>query len=56
GKASSVQFAHFEMTAAQAVAVKVEGARIIVGVDHANYAHMAVMSEATRKSLASDLD
>jgi hypothetical protein len=56
GKASSVQFAHFEMTAAQAAEVKTEGARIIVGVDHANYAHMAVMSEATRKSLASDLD
>jgi len=56
GKASSVQFVHFEMTDSQVVAMNAVGARIIVGVDHVNYAHMAVMPEATRISLASDLD
>ncbi|MEL0089067.1 MAG: DUF3501 family protein [Rhodospirillales bacterium] len=56
GKASSVQFVHFPLTPSQAVALKGEGARVIVGIDHENYSHMAVMAEPTRNAVANDLD
>jgi hypothetical protein len=56
GKASSVQFVHFPLTPSQAVALKGEGARVIVGIDHQNYSHMAVMAELTRNAVANDLD
>ena len=56
GKASSVQFVHFPLSDAQADVLKNSGARVIVGIDHENYSHMAVMSEPTRTALAGDLD
>lgn len=56
GKASSVQFVHFDLTDAQAAAFKSDAARIVVGVDHDNYAHMAMVSPTTRMALAGDLD
>ena len=56
GKASSVQFVHFPLSDAQADVMKNSGARVIVGIDHENYSHMAVMSEPTRNALAGDLD
>lgn len=56
GKASSVQFVHFELTDDQAAAFKQAGARVIVGIDHENYGHMAMMSEASREALSRDLD
>jgi hypothetical protein len=54
GKASSVQFVHFPFTAAQVEAFRKPGARVIVGIGHENYAHMAVMPEAMRAALAGD--
>lgn len=56
GKASSVQFVWFRLTPAQAAHFKTAGARVIAGFDHPNYAHMAVMPEAVRATLAEDLD
>ncbi|TAD92044.1 MAG: DUF3501 family protein [Alphaproteobacteria bacterium] len=56
GKASSVQFIHFPFTAAQAALFKQPGTQVLVGFTHENYGHMAVMPEAMRASLASDLD
>jgi len=56
GKASSVQFVHFPFTRAQIEKFKTAGATIILGMDHPNYAHMAVMSDATRTELAGDFD
>ncbi len=56
GKASSVQFVHFPFTDAQAGTFKAGAGEAIVGVGHPNYAHMAVVSEAVRESLAEDLD
>jgi len=56
GKASSVQFVHFPFTEEQAAAFKSGTSQAIVGVGHANYAHMAVMSDAVRQALAGDLD
>jgi len=56
GKASSVQFVKFPLTAGQRAKFRAPGAQVIVGIDHPNYGHMAVMSEATRQALARDLD
>ena len=55
GKASSVQFVHFAFTDAQAKAFSEPNARVIIGLSHPAYNHMAVMSEATRLALAEDL-
>jgi hypothetical protein len=56
GKASSVQFVWFPFAAPQIAKFKTPGARVVVGVDHPNYAHMAVMPEAVRAALAEDFD
>jgi Protein of unknown function (DUF3501) len=56
GKASSVQFVHFPFTRAQIERFRKSGETIIVGVDHENYAHMAVMPDAVRRELAGDFD
>ena len=55
GKASSVQFLRFPMTAKQKAAFRMPGAQIVVGIDHPNYGHMAVMPDAVRAALADDL-
>ncbi|MFO1103820.1 MAG: DUF3501 family protein [Methylocystis sp.] len=54
GKASSVQFVHFAFTDAQIAAFSAPNARVILGLSHPNYSHMAVLSEATRAALAED--
>lgn len=54
GKASSVQFVHFPFTDAQIAAFRESNARVILGLTHPNYSHMAVLSEATRAALAGD--
>ena len=56
GKASSVQFVHFPFTAADIAAFRAAGARVILGLDHENYAHLAIMPEAVRAELAGDFD
>jgi hypothetical protein len=56
GKASSVQFLRFPLTAGQKAAFRTPGTQVIVGVDHSNYGHMAVMPEAMRAALAGDLN
>jgi len=54
GKASSVQFIRFPFTAAQVAAFRSGAGDVIVGFDHANYGHMAVMPLAVRQALAQD--
>jgi hypothetical protein len=54
GKASSVQFIRFPFTAAQIAAFKGNGGDVIVGFEHPNYGHMAVMPDAVRRALAQD--
>ncbi|MEZ5831959.1 MAG: DUF3501 family protein, partial [Dongiaceae bacterium] len=56
GKASSVQFVHFPFTREQIAKFRKSGETVIVGMDHENYAHMAVMPDAVRTELASDFD
>ncbi len=56
GKTSSVHFMHFRFTPAQIAAFRQPGAQVIVGLDHAEYAHMAVMPDSVRRALAEDFD
>ncbi len=55
GKASAVQFLRFPFTASQKARFKVPRAQVLVGIDHANYGHLAVMPEPVRAALAEDL-
>ncbi|MGQ3301162.1 DUF3501 family protein [Reyranella sp.] len=54
GKASSVQFIRFPFTPAQVAAFKGGAGDVVVGFDHANYGHMAVMSASVRQALSAD--
>jgi len=54
GKASSVQFIRFPFTPSQIDAFKQPGARVLVGFDHPNYGHMAVVPANVRAALAKD--
>lgn len=56
GKASSVQFVWFPFTPQQIAGFKTPETRVLVGFDHASYAHMAVMPEPVRAALADDFD
>lgn len=53
GKTSSVHFLHFDLD--KAAQEGFAGAEVIIGCDHANYAHMAGLSQASKEELAKDL-
>lgn len=55
GKASAVQFMRFPFTPAQKQKFKTPGMQVLVGIDHPDYGHMAVMPETVRAALAGDL-
>jgi hypothetical protein len=56
GKASSVQFVHMPFTPVHIAAFKQPGARVVLGLSHPNYSHMAVIPEPVRAELARDFD
>jgi hypothetical protein len=56
GKASSVQFVHFAFTPAQIAAFSAPTAQVVLGLEHRNYGHMAVLPETVRAELARDFD
>jgi Protein of unknown function (DUF3501) len=56
GKASAVQFIRFSFTPEQVAAFKKPGTQTVIGFDHPNYSHMAVMPEPVRAALAEDFD
>jgi uncharacterized protein DUF3501 len=56
GKASAVQFLKFAFPPEAIARFKTPGTPIVAGFDHANYAHMAVIAEPVRASLAADFD
>ena len=56
GKASSVQFLKFPLTPAQKQRFGAHGTQVVVGIDHENYGHMAVMPEQVRQALAADIE
>ena len=53
-QASSVQFIRFPFTAAQVAAFRGGAGDVVVGFDHPNYGHMAVMPQAVRQALSAD--
>ena len=56
GKASSVQFIHFEFTDEQIKKFKDSSNEIIIGVDHKMYKHTAKLTEDNQKALAMDFN
>ena len=52
GKTSSVHWLRFKLTPEQITRFKTE--RVVVGVGHKNYGHMAVLGDETRSALAKD--
>jgi Protein of unknown function (DUF3501) len=56
GKASAVQFLKFAFAPDLISRFKATGAQIVVGIDHPNYAHMAVLPKPIRTALAEDFD
>lgn len=54
GKASAVQFVRFAFTPSQISAFRSGTGDVVVGFDHPNYGHMAVMLAAVRQALARD--
>lgn len=53
GKTSSVHFLHFPFTLSQVAAFRA-GGDILVRIDHPNYGHAAILSDAVRAELAGD--
>jgi len=56
GKASSVQFIHFEFTDDQVKKFKDILNEVIIGVDHEMYAHTVKLTENNKKALSLDFD
>lgn len=56
GKTSAVHFLHFPFTPAQIRAFRDPAGQILLGFDHENYAHMALLTAQTRAALAGDFD
>jgi hypothetical protein len=56
GKASSVQFITFPLSADQIARFKTQGTRVLAGFDHPDYGHIAILPEAVRAALAEDFE
>ena len=56
GKTSSIHFLRFPFPPAVAARFRTPGARVLLGIDHPAYGHLAIMPEETRAALAEDLD
>ena len=54
GKTSAVHFQHFDFTPALIAKFRDPGVQVIIGIDHPEYSHMAVLPPATRETLAQD--
>jgi len=54
GKASSVQFIHFQFSNEQINKFKSKDSLVELGIDHPEYSHTTKLSEATVKSLSED--
>ena len=56
GKASSVQFIHFNLSPGQINMFKKPNTKVSVGINHPAYGHTAIISEEVREVLAYDFD
>lgn len=54
GKTSSVHFLHFDFTDDQIAKFRDADTQVMLGADHENYQHLALLSEEGRQSLAAD--
>ncbi|MBL8806324.1 MAG: DUF3501 family protein [Rhodospirillales bacterium] len=54
GKTSSVHFLRFPLTAAQVASFRDPAKRVMLGFDHPEYGHLAILSETSRKALSAD--
>ena len=54
GKASSVQFIHFNFTDHQIAKFKSEEIEVEIGIDHKEYSHTTKLSVENKKSLSAD--
>lgn len=54
GKTSSVHWVRFSITPEQIARFRRSGERVLVGINHPNYGHMAVMPDAVREEVAKD--
>ena len=54
GKASSVQFIHFDFTEEQIKKFKDNNFEVIIGIDHKEYSHFAKIPDNTRAALSND--
>ena len=54
GKASSVQFLHFDFSDAQIEIFKNINNKVLLGIDHSLYNHMTTISKDVKESLISD--
>ncbi len=56
GKTSSIHFLRFPFAPKAATQFRTSGTRVLLGIEHPAYGHLAVMPEETRAALAEDLD
>jgi hypothetical protein len=56
GKASSVQFIHFNLSAKQIDMFKKPDTQVSLGINHSAYGHMAILDPKVRECLATDFD
>jgi len=56
GKASSVQFVHFNLTEEQILKFKENNSSIEIGIDHKEYSHTTKLTETNIKALSSDFN
>ena len=56
GKASSVQFIHFQLSEEQISKFKSKSSLIELGIDHSEYSHTTRLTEATVSSLSADFN
>ena len=54
GKTSAVHFLHFTLLPEQIAQFRDPATTILIGSDHESYAHMAILSPATRAELSRD--
>lgn len=56
GKASAVQFVHFQFNDVQVDKMKQSSLPVKLGINHSKYNHMTIVSEETRAALVKDFD
>lgn len=54
GKASSVQFVHFNFSESEISEFKRNGAQVVLGINHPKYSHSTTLQEDSRVTLAKD--